>query len=298
MAPDDGYFPRGSSMLRRVHEERAVGLFFGQRALCIGALAPLNYVGTSEHTANRERPFRRLAHTARDFEDVMLGTRAQADAVLASVARMHQRVNGTLPDDAGPFPAGSPYDALDPEQMLWTVAVMMDSAECFYDLLVRRLTADERERLWRDYVYFGELFGMPRAVAPPSYAGFRAWFDQLLASERMWLTDEARYMGHVSAFEIPLPRSRQPAKRLHDLIMLGSLPARVRRLYGLAWTPAHALAFGAATRSLRGSRPLLPGRLLRGSNQASFDLVEATEAQRIERGRPTPGLPMRVSGAG
>src|SRR5690242_322178 len=42
---DDGYFPRRTSMLRRVHEERAVGLLYGQRALCIGALAPLNYVG-------------------------------------------------------------------------------------------------------------------------------------------------------------------------------------------------------------------------------------------------------------
>ena len=31
---------------------------------------------------------------------------------------------------------------------LWTVAVMMDSAEFFYDLFVRRLTAEERERLW------------------------------------------------------------------------------------------------------------------------------------------------------
>jgi hypothetical protein len=35
-------------MLRRVHEERMVGLFYGQRALCIRAVMPLNYVGTSE----------------------------------------------------------------------------------------------------------------------------------------------------------------------------------------------------------------------------------------------------------
>jgi hypothetical protein len=47
---DEGYFPRGRSVLRQVHEEHLVGLFYGQRALCIGALAPLNYVGTSEHS--------------------------------------------------------------------------------------------------------------------------------------------------------------------------------------------------------------------------------------------------------
>ena len=36
---DAGYFARGSSVLRRVHEERAVGLFLGRgaRGSCQGA---------------------------------------------------------------------------------------------------------------------------------------------------------------------------------------------------------------------------------------------------------------------
>ncbi len=46
--------------------------------------------------------------------------------------------------------------------MLWTVAVIADSAETFYETLVRRLSADEKDALWRDYIRFGELFGMPR----------------------------------------------------------------------------------------------------------------------------------------
>src|SRR5215218_7385936 len=76
--PDDGYFPRGSSVLRQVHEERLVGLFFGQRALAIGALHPVNYTGTSQSTGGRERPFRRLVRTANDFEAIFFGTRAEA----------------------------------------------------------------------------------------------------------------------------------------------------------------------------------------------------------------------------
>ena len=63
----DGYFPRGESVLRQVQEERLVGLFYGQRALCIGALAPLNYVGTSEHTRAKLTPFKRLVHTGNAF---------------------------------------------------------------------------------------------------------------------------------------------------------------------------------------------------------------------------------------
>lgn len=291
---DDGYFPR-SSMLRRVHEERAVGLLYGQRALCIGALSPLNYVGTSEHTAAKNTPFRRLAHTARSFEDVMLGSRAEADAVLAMVGRMHQRVKGTLPQDAGPFAAGTPYDALDPALMLWTAAVMMDSAECFFELLVRRLSAQEREALWQDYVRFAELFGMPRSAAPPSYREFRDYYDGLLAGEELWLTEEARYMGYASAFEIPLPATLQPAKRVHDLVMLSSLPPRVRRIYGLRWTPAHALAATAATRALRLARGAAPRHVTHGFNTSSFELVAATEARRIAQGRPTPQVGVRVA---
>lgn len=100
-ADDEGYFPRGRSMLRRVQSERAVGLLYGQRSLLIGAIKPLNYVGTSEHTAGKQAPFRRLVRTAMAFETIFFGTCAEADEVLGYVGRMHDRVHGELPQDAG-----------------------------------------------------------------------------------------------------------------------------------------------------------------------------------------------------
>lgn len=288
---DDGYFPRGSSVLRMVHEEKAVGLMYGQRALCVGAVKPLNYVGTSEHTRNKRTPFRRIAHTGEMFEAVFFGPRAHADRVLAAVDAMHEHVTGKLPEDAGPsYPAGTPYSAFDPELMLWTVAVIADSAEWFYDRLVRPLRDSEREALWRDYLRFAELFKMPLSAAPPTYAGFRAWYDAQLAGEDLHLTEEARYMGYASAFEIPLPSSRQPAKRIHDLVMLGSLPARVRELYGLSFGPAQQAACAAVLAGARAARSLLPARLKRGSCIPEFQMVAATERRRIERGQPTPQL--------
>ena len=85
MNNDRGYFPRGTSMLRQVQEQRVVGLMYGQRALCIGALNPLTYVGTSEHTDGRLTPWKRLAHTGKWFETVYFGSRDEADQVLAAV---------------------------------------------------------------------------------------------------------------------------------------------------------------------------------------------------------------------
>ncbi len=284
----EGYFPRGSSVLRRVHEERLVGLFYGQRALCIGALAPLNYVGTSEHSYAKQTPFRRLVHTGNAFETIYFGSREDADKVLAYVDKLHQRVVGTLPEDAGVTPKGTPYSALDPDLMLWTVAVIADSAQFFYELFVRQLSPMERDELWEDYVRFAELFGMPREAAPASYEEFRAWWRARLAGEEMFLTDEARYVGYATAFEIPLPGLHQPAKRVHDLIMLGSLPRRVRELYRLDYRGRDELAFRAAVRALRTGRRVAPRQITRGWNTGSFERVAKTERWRIAHDRPTP----------
>jgi uncharacterized protein (DUF2236 family) len=287
----EGYFPRGRSMLRRVHEEKAVGLFYGQRALCVGAVKPLNYVGTSTHTRNKSRPFRRISHTGEMFETVFFGTRAEADRVLAAVHTMHERVVGELAEDAGPrYPSGTPYSAFDPELMLWTVAAIADSAEWFYERLVRRLKDSEREALWQDYVRFGELFEMPVESAPQTYSDYRTWYESQLAGEDLYLTEEARYMGYVSAFAIPMPASRQVGKRVHDLVMLGSLPPRVRELYGLSYTPSQAAACAALLAAARRARPLLPRRFARGSCVPEFRMVAETERRRIARGQWTPQL--------
>ena len=277
-------------MLRRVQEEHLVGLMFGQRALCIGALAPLNYVGTSEHSYARLTPFKRLAHTGKAFELVFFGTRAEADRVLSYVDRLHHHVKGELPEDAGPFAAGTPYSAFDPALMLWTIAVMAESAQCFYELLVRELSPAERDHLWTDYVRFGELFGMPRDAAPQTWSEFIRWYHEQLEGGEMFLTDEARYVGYATAFEIPMPAHQQPGKRVHDLLMLGSLPARVRELYGLSYTARDQLAFKLAVRAVRVARRLTPGPLARGGNTRSFDGVAREERRRIEQGRPTPQI--------
>lgn len=286
--PDEGYFPAGQSILRRVHEHRLVGLFYGQRALCIGALAPLNYIGTSRHTRGKLAPFRRLTGTGNAFEKIYFGTRAEADRVLAHVHRLHDTVKGEIPEDAGPFPAGTAYSAYDPALMLWTVALIADSAAYFQELFVAPLSPGEHEALWQEYIRFGELFGMPREVAPQTYPEFREYFDTTLAGPDMHLTDEARYIGHATAFEIPMPGHMQLSKRVHDLLMLGSLPPRVRELYGLEWSPGRERTFRRLAGIMRAGGSVAPRKLTHGWNRQSFDMVERTERRRLERGLPTP----------
>jgi len=286
---DAGYFPRGASVLRRVHEERAVGLLYGQRALAIGAMDARNFVGTANHTRSPAKPFDRLVLTAKMFETIQFGTRAEADRVLAAVHRMHSAVNGELTQDAGPHPAGTAYSAHDPELMLWTIAVAADSALFFYELLVGPLADHDRDLFWDEYVTFGELFGMPREVAPVGWDGFREWFDGRLEGPASYLTRDARYVGSSVLLHIPVPLSRMPAMKVHNLVMIGSLPRSVRAAYRLRWTPAHALAYAGAVTALRASTRVAPSPARRGSCKAQFDLVARTERERLASGRPVRG---------
>jgi uncharacterized protein (DUF2236 family) len=284
----DHYFPPGRSMARRVHGDRAVGLLYGQRALLIGALEPLTYTGTMLTTKSGEFPFARLAHTAKVQETVFLGSREEADQALAAVHRLHQRVEGVLPAAAGPHPAGTPYSAFDPELMLWTLAVIADSGRALYEAMVRPLAAAELEALWQDYRRFGELFAMPRDAAPATYPEFEAWWAERLASPDLQATPHALEMAPLVAFEQPVPASARGNLALQNFVIKGTLPPRVREIFGIAWSERHEAAFRVVTASHRRARHLFPRHLRRGRNDVFFDTV--TRSERRRGGTRTPRL--------
>jgi uncharacterized protein (DUF2236 family) len=273
---------------RRVHGERAVGLLYGQRALLIGALEPLTYTGTMLSTTSADRPFERLARTAKIQETVLLGTRQEADRALAAVHRLHERIKGTLPEAAGTHPAGTPYSAFDPELMLWTLAVIADSGRAMYETMVRPLSPSEREGLWQDYVRFGELFGLPRSEMPASCGEFSAWWAERLASPDLQATPHGLEMAPLVAFEQPVPRAARGNLVAQNHIIKGTLPSRVREIFGIRWTRADELGFRAMTAAHRRARRLFPRQMRRGRNDVFFDVV--TKAERRRGGTRTPQL--------
>jgi uncharacterized protein (DUF2236 family) len=280
---DDGYFPRGRSVLRRVHGERVVGVVYGQRALLLQATHPLAYAGLIGNTSGLEAPFRRLAHTATTMETVFFGTRAAADREIARVRRMHEKVNGTLDEPAGRYPAGAAYRADDPQFLLWILVCLADSAQAVYERFVRPLGDQEREDYWADYLLLGELFALPRSHAPSTYAEYRAYMTQRLASPDLHVTTHARALARRVAFDLPLPARRRPALAVINLMVLGLLPPRVRELYGMRWSPVQEMALTGVATWLRSTRPLAPARLRRGSSAGDYELVARTEARRLRR---------------
>lgn len=287
----DSYFS-SASMLRRVHGERAVGLFYGQRLMCVGAANPRIYVATALHAKGGDRPFARLARTAEVMETVIFASRRKADRALDDVHAVHARVKGVLPVDTGIHPTGTYYSALDPELMLWVLAVLADSAQCFFEILVCQLSVTEKEALWRDYLCLGELFGIPRTVAPTSYAEFRDWWQERLASVDLHLTAEAHRAGYAMTFQLPMPAYalHLPIRRAHNTLVLGSLPPQVRDVYGLTYTIEDDARFQRAVSWIRTLRRHCPDRLARGSCSGFYRWIARGEERRIKHGRPTPHL--------
>jgi uncharacterized protein (DUF2236 family) len=229
------------------------------------------------------------------IETIIFGSREEADGVLASVNEVHERVKGVLPVDAGQYSAGSQYSALDPKLLMWTVAVMADSAQCFFELLIRPLSISEKEAFWQDYLRLGELLKMPRDSVPATHAQFRDWWHERLTSNDLYLTAEAHQTGYATAFLIPMPAYVLRLRRIHNAVMLGSLPSQVRDLYGLSYTAEDDARFHKATKAIRALRKRSPRSLAHGRNGWFYRWVTREEHRRIKHGRPTPHLASPIS---
>ncbi|WP_372789115.1 oxygenase MpaB family protein [Paraconexibacter sp.] len=259
-APRDTYFD-DDAMIRRVHREQIVALC-GGRSLLLMAAHPVAFEGFFMSTGSLDEPYERLRRAGLVLDTIAWGSRHRADAMLERVRAMHREATGTIPAAAGAFPAGTPYRADDPELLLWILASLVDSALLVYERCVASLTDEERERYWQDYRVIGTCFGIPEAAMPRTVEDFDAYMATMLASEELFVTEKARELGREIVLNPPVRLLARPLVELGNTVTVGWLPARVRRMYGLRWDPARAVALrGGAEYAKRVLVPLLPDRL-------------------------------------
>jgi uncharacterized protein (DUF2236 family) len=256
----DSYFT-DDSMLRRVHRERPVS-FAGPRSLLLMAAHPVAFEGFFRSTGALDDPYARLRRTAEVLDAIAWGPRAEADRMTRRVRAMHRRVRGTLPEAAGAFPAGTPYRADDPELLLWILACIVESSLRVYDQYVAGLSDAGREAYWADYRVIGRLFGLHERDMPATWADFRAYWDAMIASDELFVTDRARELGIEVVMRPPVPLRVRPILEVANFVTVGLLPGRVRQMYRFSWDPARALARrGGAEYAKRVLVPLLPAGL-------------------------------------
>ena len=127
---------------------------------------------------------------------------------------------------------------------------------------------------------------MPAQIAPPTYRDFRSWWRGEMRSPERHLTPLAKLTAETICFRHPTPRHLVPGRELVGLLLKGTLPPPIRRMYGFVWTPAHELAFRSAVLGLRTGR-ISPRMARVGRCAPVFRFMADYERQRVERGRPT-----------
>lgn len=118
-AGDDGLFGPGSAPWR-VHGDFTSMIIGGVSALLVQMLHPRALAGIWDHSDFRQNRHGRLKRTAAFISVTTFGATASADAMIARVRRVHDRVVGTLPD-------GTTYAANDPELLTFVHVAEVDS---------------------------------------------------------------------------------------------------------------------------------------------------------------------------
>jgi uncharacterized protein (DUF2236 family) len=259
----DGYFT-DESMLRRVNRERVLALA-GPRALLMQAAHPLAVTGLLSHSTALDEPYERLARTAQVLDAIGFGSRDDADRAAARVRAMHRRVRGVLPQAVGPYPAGTPYRADDPELLLWVLFTLVDSAALVYRRYVRDMSRSEEDALWRDYRLVGELFGLRDGDMPATLRDLDKYRRSMLDGDRLHVSPWARERARRIVLEPPLPLVARPLRDTVNFITIGLLPDRIRDEYGFAAVPPpvvrKAMVAAGAAYVKRAVLPLVPTRL-------------------------------------
>jgi uncharacterized protein (DUF2236 family) len=259
-ASPDSYFT-DDAVIRRVLREVATALS-GPRALLMMAAHPVAFEGFFMSTGALDDPYKRLQRTGVVMNEIVWGSRAKADAYTARVRKAHAGVRGVLPRDAGPFPAGTPYAADDPDLLLWVLSCLVDSADLSYRNYVGPLSRDERDELWQGYRVVGGCFGLAPDDMPADIEGFDRYMAEMVEGDMLWVTPKARELGRQIVLSPPVGLKYRPVLEAINFLTIGWLPPRVRRGFGLRWDPVRGAALQANAEYVkRFVLPLLPESL-------------------------------------
>ena len=246
----------------RVNAERVV-LFGWSRAILLQLAHPLIAAGVADHSSFRAGPLTaasRLHHTVRAMLSLTFGDPAAREATLERIRGIHRRVRGHLSEAVGPFPAGTPYMADDPELLLWVHATLLDSIPLVYEQLAGPLTPVDRDAYCLEAADTAIALGARPAEVPRTWAALCAYKDAIYASGRIVVGPQAREV----AAAVLAPRFSSliaPVAAANRLLAVGWLPSAVREQYGFVWDAGSDRRLQTAVRAIRTIRGMTPGAI-------------------------------------
>jgi uncharacterized protein (DUF2236 family) len=250
-ANDLGYFGPGS-VSWQVHREVTV-LFGGARAVLMQAAHPLVIAGARETGFYERNPWKRLQRTLILTYTITFGSKAEAHAAADRINEIHSRIKGV--DEV----TGLPYDALDPELLLYVHACLVDSALLFEERTVGKLDDEGRQRFHEEQMLAAEMVLVPREIIPKTVPELHEYLQGVYDSGLLRVTDSARKVADLFAHP-PAEAEWRPVLKGVSRLAFATLPPELRAMYGFEVGAVKRVAMRATLAATKSLRPLLPGR--------------------------------------
>src|SRR5499427_8344851 len=204
--------------IRRVHGDSSM-FIGGIRALLLQSLHPLAMAAVAGHSGYRGDPWGRLQRTSYFLAVTTFGRASDAQAAVARVRAIHQRVTGITPD-------GRPYAASDPHLLTWVHIAEADSFLRAHS----RFGAQPLDQAGRDG-YVADLARIGAALGVPDPPRTQAELAARIAQYRAELagTAEAREAARFLLLNPPLPLVARAPYGVLAAAAVSLLPGWARR---------------------------------------------------------------------
>jgi len=216
---DDAGLFGPDSVTWRVHSDLSM-LVGGVRALFVQTVHPLAIAGVAQHSQYRSDPLGRLRRTAAFVAATTYGSTAKADAAIARVRSIHERVRGLAAD-------GRPYSANDPELLAWVHHVEVESFLLAYQRVGPGLGSVDADTYVLEMAGLGRRLGVPDPVT--TTADLHAWVRN---HPEQRVTSEARSAVRFIV-GAPLPLSARGPYAVLIAAAISLVPMRQRLALGL-----------------------------------------------------------------
>ncbi|MEM7532833.1 MAG: oxygenase MpaB family protein [Chloroflexota bacterium] len=213
-----------------------------------------------EHSNFYIDPVGRFQRTFATVHAMVFGTQQQAIHAADRLYAIHQQIKGPLAvspqgqdeyvdihanantnpnsnsDNQGVSVANLPdtglYDATDSHLLMWVYATLIDSAILISQQVVPPDQWVDWDAYYQESKKFALLCGVQPDILPATRTDFHTWVQNMVESDEITVTQEARHINKVLLTASPMSRVLSPVM---EALTAGLLPPKLRAAYDYRW---------------------------------------------------------------